>query len=94
MLTLLLKITTRTGSYSATERKESIITSLIINNSLTFVNEKCIIHEKIIILQIYFINSNNFIAIKAMPAPINGPTATPLNKETERIVPRTNAVVM
>ena len=29
-----------------------------------------------------------------MPAPISGPTATPLNSETERIVPNTRAVVI
>lgn len=34
------------------------------------------------------------MAVYAIPAPIRGPTATPLKMDTDRIVPNTSAVVI
>lgn len=42
----------------------------------------------------YLNHSIALIAMYAIPAPINGPTATPLNKETAKMVPNTSAVVI
>lgn len=71
------------------------LTSPIINNYQIFVNEKGIENIKNIILQkIYVKKLKIFIAVYAIPAPIKGPTATPLKIETDKIVPNTSAVVI
>jgi hypothetical protein len=64
----------------------------IINNYQNFVNG--IVLKIIISQKNYLKNSYNFIATKAIPAPIRGPTATPLKSDTANMVPRTNAVVI
>ena len=85
--------------YFTTELVLNLIsnTNTIINNYQTFVNgNKFKMLKKLYSYYIqrnYFTISKIFIAKYAIPAPIKGPTATPLNRETANMVPNTSAVV-